>query len=387
MRLIDGELLNLVEEGDPQKVADLLRQGADPDCRYTNGYTVLMGAVSAWKQSPEKRYRIAKTLLEYGANPFYISSDGHQALTHAFDIDVVECLLDAGLVIDTNIATKIMYNFHGNMQIKSLLKKRGIKTKWFDSVIQIYYRIQEYDRCSLYDEVLKEAIPVIQNSLCQMERYKKYDPDLPFCSDIRWDFYALSRINELLLLDFQNKTDGNDPIQVTLDEYIDFWVKAGLNVYEPKEFHPFYCEIYKVKECMELPNPKLMDSRWPCLMFGDLLFSRASVSVSASTDCIHKKTAEESTLYWSHQRWDRKYEDLSLGWGSNSQWRTSFRFDYWSNEDLLYNVDHGDKCENDELSTEQQLELLKYRCFVKTVEMPDCFPYNYYSTEKYKRRN
>jgi len=32
MRSIDGELLNIVTEGDPQNVTDFLRKGAGPDC-------------------------------------------------------------------------------------------------------------------------------------------------------------------------------------------------------------------------------------------------------------------------------------------------------------------------------------------------------------------
>ena len=39
--------------------------------------------------------------------------------------------------------------------------------------------------------------------------------------------------------------------------------------------------------------------------------------------------------------------------------------------------------EEDELSKDQRMELLKNRCFVKPPEILDCFPYDYSAIEKY----
>jgi len=140
VRPIDIELHNQVEEGEPHKVAQLLNKGADPNSRTTNGYTVLMLAVRAWKQSPEIRIEIANILLDNGADPLYISNDGYQAITLTHDIDVVINLLDAGVTINLDIATKILYRFSGSKQLKNLFEKKGIETDWVDSIRQIYNR-------------------------------------------------------------------------------------------------------------------------------------------------------------------------------------------------------------------------------------------------------
>jgi len=222
-----------------------------------------------------------------------------------------------------------------------------------------------------------------------LERYKNYDLSLQICYNDECEFYAISRINELLLLSFQNQTAERYVPECTLGQYKEFWEKTGLTVCEPKEFHPFFCEIYNVNECMDDSAPKLIHSRWPFLMFGDLLISRASVSISVGAICMDKKIAEESTLYWCHKRYDRGCSDLSHGWVHNSQWGTSFRLDYWINEELLYNVNHLEKSgdEDDVLTKERQLELLRYRCFIKAPEVTDCFPYEYHALEKYKKRD
>jgi len=46
----------------------------------------------------------------------------------------------------------------------------------------------------------------------------------------------------------------------------------------------------------------------------------------------------KSTLFWAHRRNSRPYEDLSVGWGSNSQWGTRFRFDILSDNSYIYNL-------------------------------------------------
>lgn len=266
-----------------------------------------------------------------------------------------------------------------------LMKEKGIKTEWQDSPRQVHHRIREYDGYSLYSDILEESIPFLKDCFHRLERYKIYDAKSSFPSEDECAFYAFSRVNEALLLNFQNdKSDHNDS-KISLEEYKSFWEKIGLKIYEPKDFHPFCCEIYMVQECIGQSELKITGSRWPCLMFGDLLFSRASVCVRAGSDSINKQVAEESTLYWSHVRGDRSCEDLSYGWGSNSQWSTAFRFDYWSNEDLYYNVNHGDnKYEDDELPKMRQLEVLRYRCFILAPEVPDCWPYDYFLHEKYR---
>ncbi|KNY24754.1 hypothetical protein [Pseudobacteroides cellulosolvens] len=173
-----------------------------------------------------------------------------------------------------------------------------------------------------------------------------------------------------------------------MEQYVEFWQKIGLNIVDPIEYHPFFCEIYQVEEYLAHDHhPEIVNTKWPYLMFGDLLFSRSGVFIKSSPNLIDKSTAENSTLYWSHCRNNRPRADLADGWGSSSQCRTRFRLDYWSDDILYYNVKDKDdiiNIEDDELSQEQQMELLKNRCFVSSPEVLDCFPYDYTAIEKYK---
>jgi hypothetical protein len=97
-----------------------------------------------------------------------------------------------------------------------------------------------------------------------------------------------------------------------------------------------------------------------------------------------KEVAERSTLYWAYARNHRKSEDLSRGWGSNSQWRTAFRRDYALGGRLFYNVDarpHPGGPDAD-LTAAERAELLRHRCFVTcTTPSDDLWPYDLSATE------
>ena len=96
-------------------------------------------------------------------------------------------------------------------------------------------------------------------------------------------------------------------------------------------------------------------------------------------DEINKEIAENSTLFWAFRRRNRPTEDLSVGWGHNSQWRTVFRRDYHIGGIFYFNVDaEGDRDGNHELTEFERRELLVHRCFI-TVNRTDIdiFPYDY----------
>jgi hypothetical protein len=76
---------------------------------------------------------------------------------------------------------------------------------------------------------------------------------------------------------------------------------------------------------------------------------------------------------------------LSMGWGSNSQWRTAFRRDYRQGDLFLYNVDgrasldagasHED--DRDGLTFEERVELCRNRCILRTrKDDSDLWPYD-----------
>ena len=112
---------------------------------------------------------------------------------------------------------------------------------------------------------------------------------------------------------------------------------------------------------------------------------------------MDKGVAENSPLYFTYWRFRRETRDLSHGWGHNSQWRTRFRRDYVSERCYHYNVDGthalGDSSEKpptaagkqtsraesnlDDLTTEERIELLVDRCFVRCRKAArDAWPYH-----------
>ncbi|WP_224369062.1 hypothetical protein [Hyalangium versicolor] len=130
-------------------------------------------------------------------------------------------------------------------------------------------------------------------------------------------------------------------------------------------------------------------SYWPGLRWGELIFSRCAVDVVCHPDFqIHKRVADRSPLYFTHERMRREVKDLSHGWGSNSRWRTRFRFDYEERDCVIFNAggesDLADPASfestsssNRDLPIGPRRELLVHRCFV-TYEGPwdDSFPYD-----------
>jgi hypothetical protein len=112
-------------------------------------------------------------------------------------------------------------------------------------------------------------------------------------------------------------------------------------------------------------------------MFGDLMFARAGVRIRAHPTRIRKTYAETTLLCFSYRRHRRRAADRSLGWGSNSQWRTEFRRDYLDGDRYHFNVDGEvdlsgpepriikglDDCDDD-LPMTLRRELLVNRCFI-----------------------
>ena len=206
-----------------------------------------------------------------------------------------------------------------------------------------------------------------------------------------WALYALSRVNEVLLLNFQPRRDGAEdrvgswPL-LSLDEYELFAASIGLTACEQREFSPFYHEIVSVELAADDDQPTRLESMaWPGFMLGDMMFSRAGVRVSAGRRVLSKELAETSTLYWTFLRKHRPVSDLSHGWGSNSQWRTPFRRDYRFGRQLHFNVDGKvdlnawtpDEKDADGFDAEQLIELTIHRCLVKTLHRhDDLYPFD-----------
>jgi hypothetical protein len=206
-----------------------------------------------------------------------------------------------------------------------------------------------------------------------------------------WRLYALSRVNETLLLDFQplaasGPQRDREP-RVSLDDYTNFMEALGLRDTSALNFHPFFHEIVEVEPSDHDEKPiTLVQQHWPPLMLGPMMFSRGGVTVGGGRNYIRKAIAETSTLYWAYRRKNRPSQDLSVGWGSNSQWRTEFRRDYRVGTNFYFNVDGTNDLrrplsepDRDGLTRGERIELLIHRCFItvdKDKRHNDLWPYD-----------
>lgn len=252
--------------------------------------------------------------------------------------------------------------------------------------------LYEYDGSALYQDFLA---PWVKNNPAELDWLASFSSnagDSAPHAEIEdlWRLYALGRVNELLLLRFQQGQADGTPWPgppITSQVYVAFAESLGLIAEDERPFSPFYHEIVKVELDPREDQPvTLTYTVWPCLMLGDMVFSRAGVNVTGGTRFIRKEVAESSTLYWAYRRKNRSYQDLSHGWGSNSQWRTKFRRDYRIGEEYFYNVDgkhdlakpdQREEEDRDGLAIEERIELLTNRCFIKTSKPhDDLWPYD-----------
>ncbi|MCW1921809.1 hypothetical protein OKA05_04545 [Luteolibacter arcticus] len=186
----------------------------------------------------------------------------------------------------------------------------------------------------------------------------------------RWRLYALSRVSDALI-----ERIGKD--RGRKHHYTAFMQSLGLCEIDARDFHPFYHEVVEVTPSATVDAPITISTiAWPGFMCGPLMIARAGVSVTGGTMHTRKDIAEASTLYWCYRRAGRAVEDLSLGWGGNSQWRTAFRRDYRIGGHYFYNVDGENDPVSSLLDESALAELLRHRCFIlRDSQHVDLYPY------------
>ena len=257
---------------------------------------------------------------------------------------------------------------------------------------ELYASLIEYEGKSEYRDVLA---PWVEANADQRDWLRSFASrsrtPIPAAEpEDLWQLYALGRVNEILLLRFQRgQADENDwpGPEISLDEYAAFAESLGLTVAAcESRSRPFITRSSRSVRPTTRSSPvSVLATFWPCLMLGEMLFSRAGVRVLGGRRFIRKEVAESSTLYWAYRRKNRPYRDLSRGWGSNSQWGTNFRRDYRIGQGFHYNVDgkhdlavmEPTAVDRYGLTREERIELLTNRCFVTTTKPhSDLFPYN-----------
>ncbi|MET4728436.1 hypothetical protein ABIE09_002246 [Lysobacter enzymogenes] len=263
---------------------------------------------------------------------------------------------------------------------------------WY-ACYSLFKDIQNFEGDGLYRTVLVPWLHGHPQLAHWLRQLAADGPDpAPFADpDPLWTLYALSRVNDLLLSGFQPRGEHllarERPYALSKDDYLDFMTALGLRQVLWPDFSPFHHEIVAVEQAAAAARaPVVLRERWPCLMLGNLLFSRAGVDVSAGAGHVRADLAERAHLYWSYRRFNRCAHDLSHGWGSNSQWRTDFRRDFHIGDEFRFNVDGGvdlDAIEDDVLDEEygttrrERIEMVLHRMWVVTDKPDDdLFPYD-----------
>jgi hypothetical protein len=237
----------------------------------------------------------------------------------------------------------------------------------YHAIRELYERMLDHDGLEVFRDILEPAIPGLRELLRPWERYRRRPAPEDIPEEDSWAFHALSVLNDYVRL----------PLLLNQREYLHFFQALGFQPFEGETFSPVRHELVEVSNW---PRPEegiqLGAVYWPGLMWGELVFSRAAVSVSCHPSFqILEGVADRSRLYFTNRRMRRDVVDLSHGWGSNSRWRTSFRFDYEEKDLIVFNLTGtddlaaperlgGPQDANADLTVAQRRELLMHRCFV-----------------------
>lgn len=313
-----GKLWDHTEDEAPALRA--LRQGADPNADTGRGLSPLALAVAYGRR------RVVRALLAAGAR-----LEG--ALAHAEEPGTVRILLEAGAEVTEEVAQALLLNSHGAL-------RPLVDGPFEDSLYHLYHRTcTESGR--LYRAIYRPAIDTLAREVDALRHFARFgsegDPV---------DLYPLGRIVDCLLVDMDDQR-----------QFREFFRGGGLEVLETAHFHPFFHEIVEVQPDSDPDRePVILASLWPGLALGELLIARQGVRIRAGAHHIDPEIATTSTLFWTYRRKHRPAQDLSHGWGSNSQWRTALRRDYFTATEFHYNVDGENAVEEG--------EVLRHRCRV-----------------------
>lgn len=265
------------------------------------------------------------------------------------------------------------------------------------SISDLYYKILKFEGEELYESVLKNW--AIEND------YKKYTASISnkiqtdktsLLQEDIWELYALTRVLDLLTLRFQpnNITEDSEwsSAKLSISEYVEFNNLIGLDTIFATSFNAFDCEIleahvgendFQINECL-----------FPAVRLENLMLKRAGVKISLNPKNHNLTLVNNASIYWAFRRKNRRYLDLSQGWGSNSQWRTDIRLDIETNNSFIYNLkgtlnlnnpttEQLYYIEEQGLEIEEAIELTKFRHFItSTKDDSDLFPYDFKYEEK-----
>ncbi len=233
-------------------------------------------------------------------------------------------------------------------------------------------------------EALQAALPDMPALMAPLQPLRRLAsaPPRAVGRDLLMDLFALSNVDDHLLWSPRVRPGEREA----------FFAALGFEPFdERKTFSPLTCEVVTVSnDCDRDAGIQLRETHWPGLMFGDLVFARCGKSVRCHPSWgILEGVADKSTLHFTNERTGRPTNDLSHGWGYNSQWRTDFHRNYRSGGFAFYNVDGtldlgspeapltGPNQTPEELTLAQARELVMHRGFVLTPLLGDQWPYHW----------
>lgn len=264
----------------------------------------------------------------------------------------------------------------------------------------LYYKIFEFEGDNLYNELL---LPWLEQSsyidFINEVANNLYDSHTNLNDIHSIELYALTRVLDILTLPFQESRTDLTRIHlnkerwkghsITVSEYTKFIEALGLQVIQPSIFHPFECEIFEAK--LDESNFEIVDTIFPAVMLKNLMIKRAGVFITVD-NTYDLKNINTSTMYWTFRRNNRPCEDLSHGWGSNSQWSTRHRVDLKTKDGYVYNETgeislnvsekhlkpkHNMYLLEDNLSLNDGIELVRYRQLISKSNDNGLYPYHF----------
>jgi hypothetical protein len=177
----------------------------------------------------------------------------------------------------------------------------------------LFSSIRDYEGGSLYDDLLVPWLDAHTDCANWIRSFAcRSGSPIPAASDEDlWDLYALSRVNDRLLLPHQPDRRSWPAPVLSIPQYTAFMTALGFRVVNPTAFSQFLHEIVEVEQSNEVAREiGLLTEFWPALMLGPMLFSRAGVGVIGGVKRVNKTVAENSTLYWAYARRNRPCSDL-----------------------------------------------------------------------------
>ena len=278
------------------------------------------------------------------------------------------------------------------------------------SIKDLYFKILDFEKILYFETILDFKAEdffesVIKKWIVEND-YKNYISNISnkisgrkneLLQEDIWELYALSRVLDLLTLPFQTDNDADDSDwkgpRITVAEYIEFNNLLGLEITTPFSFKPFNCEIIEAQIGMN--DFEIIECNFPAVKLNNLMIKKAGVKILLNPDKFNLNLINKASIYWAFRRKNRKYFDLSQGWGSNSQWRTDLRLDIETENSYIYNVtgrfnlnsptiELTEELNQQDLELNEAVELTVFRHFMKcTKDDSDLFPY-YFRFEEQK---